>query len=426
MRFGAVRRRKRQSRINITRGATVLLIGRNFFSPRATTSEIRSPTRRRSSSDLNPQAGSTTTATSTTCSRNFSAYTLRARFFQRGRRRSWVATSRRFAGPVTTGALPTPTDRVSRFVPTSGAPPNLTLNLGAPIYDYQTCGSPTAEPGPQSASRRRPPDRSYPLRRQLRRAIASRGAHDGTAGPSWGRPTPLLRAHDRDHVRPRTSNNSSPARKRSLHGSQSRTYPNTFARSPRGRAPDPTIFVFDPDFENPRVQQGSSVSIGFDERPSTPSSISSDGGGPPPPRTSTFQPAAVHVTPGDGVVRSRYTGGLSRISADRPFQSSAGPSTTAPSRSVQRFSHTYGPLGYAGFRAPTQPDATAASRGYRRTRSSCMTRSTRAKASTVLRIWTGGTASSSPAVDRLRESIHNPSCAHRLRLYPVGSRHVQR
>jgi outer membrane receptor protein involved in Fe transport len=79
----------------------------------------------------------------------------------------------------------------------------------------------------------------------------SRAVFRGGYGLFYGRTTSIM-------VGTAHSNNGINVQTITFTGNQVPTYPNTFASLPTGAsAPKPTIFLFDPNFHNPRVQQAS-------------------------------------------------------------------------------------------------------------------------------------------------------------------------
>jgi outer membrane receptor protein involved in Fe transport len=249
-------------------GAQVLVIGRNFFSPRETTIKRW-------------QAADTATLL-------FSNHTLKAGFdynqddilnffpgnfsgaytfasiasFQRGTPSgAGERYVQAFAGPGTSGPTTRPDTRdYAAFLQDQWqVAPGLTLNLGG-RYDFQDVRQPTVlNPDPQLVAAglrtdRIPEDRNNYA---MRLGIAWTPMKDGRTvvragyGLFYGRTTAILYGTA-------TSNNGINVQTITFTGSQVPTYPAIFSSLPTGAAiPKPTIFVFQPGFQNPKVQQGS-------------------------------------------------------------------------------------------------------------------------------------------------------------------------
>jgi outer membrane receptor protein involved in Fe transport len=360
-------------------GQQVLIIGRNFFSPRETTIKrvqvadtamlLFGPHTLKAGFDYNQDdiynlfIG------------NFSgAYTFTSiGSFQRGTPSgAGERYVQAFAGPGTTGGITHPdlTEYAGFVQDEWQVRPNLTLNLGA-RYDYQDVRQPDVlNPDSQllAAGLRTDhipiDDDNYAGRIGFAWTPMkdNRTVVRGGYGLFYGRTTGIMfgTAH---------SNNGINVQTITFTGSQVPTYPNTFAEIPTGATrPNPTIFVFDPDFENPRVQQGS---LGVER------ALTNDLGisvgylyvkGEDLPRSADINisnPTDVDVSiQGGGVVPvRRYTGRpFSNFARIIQFQSSAESEYHgAHLELVKRFSRNWtARLGYAWGRATdTKPDATA-------------------------------------------------------------------
>ncbi|HMA17773.1 MAG TPA: TonB-dependent receptor, partial [Thermoanaerobaculia bacterium] len=278
-----------------------------------------------------------------------------------------------FAGPGTTGGVTHPDLKdYSGFVEDEWRiTPALTLNLGL-RYDFQDVArGDVRNPDPQLAAAgldtRTVPDDTDNWAPRL--GIAWDVGRDGRTlvrggyGIFYGRTTGIMigTAH---------SNNGINVQTITFTGSQVPTYPNTFASIPSGAAiPKPTIFVFEPDFQNPKVQQ---ASVGIDR------AISNDFGvalsylyvkGEDLPRSTDINlgPASIVDVPivGNGTVPvKRYGTPRPFANFDRviQFQSSAESEYNGLTLEfVKRYSHGWqARLAYTlGKVTDTKPDATA-------------------------------------------------------------------
>jgi hypothetical protein len=169
--------------------------------------------------------------------------------------------SQAFAGPGTTGPITNPNLKElglfaqDEFHPTT----SLTLNLGL-RYDKQSMAQPSVRnPDAQliaaGYSTDRIPVDSNNLAPRLgfawTPAADNRMVVRGGYGLFYGRTPSIMigTAH---------SNNGINVQTITFLGSQIPTYPNIYSALPTGiTLPKPTIFVFDPNFQNPKVQQGS-------------------------------------------------------------------------------------------------------------------------------------------------------------------------
>jgi outer membrane receptor protein involved in Fe transport len=249
-------------------GQQILVIGRNFFSPRETTIK-----RWQAADTATLLFGSHTLKAGVDYNQddilnffpgNFSgAYTFNSfASFQRGApNASGERYVQAFAGPGTSGPTTHPNlKEYAAFVQDEWQiTPTLTLNLGG-RYDYQDVRQPdTLNPDPQllAAGLRTDhipiDDDNY----AVRLGVAWNPMKDnktlirGGYGIFYGRTTGIMygTAH---------SNNGINVQTITFTGSQVPTYPNIFTSIPTGAAiPKPTIFVFDPNFQNPKVQQAS-------------------------------------------------------------------------------------------------------------------------------------------------------------------------
>ncbi len=249
-------------------GLTVLVIGRNFFSPRETTI-------------TRWQAADTATLL-------FGDHTVKAGFdYNQDDILNFFPGN--FSGSYTFASIGsynrgTPSGSGERYVqafPGPGTPgpathPDLkeyagflqdewqiarsfTLNVGA-RYDYQDIAQPdvlNTDPQLLAADLRtdRIPidDDNYALRLGVAWTpkADNRTVFRGGYGLFYGRTTAIMYGTA-------TSNNGINVQTITFTGNQVPTYPNTFPSIPTGvTLPKPTIFVFDPDFENPKVQQAS-------------------------------------------------------------------------------------------------------------------------------------------------------------------------
>jgi outer membrane receptor protein involved in Fe transport len=253
-------------------GALVLTIGRNFFSPRETTIK-----RYQFADTATWLFGNHTLKGGFDYNKddirnffpgNFSgAYTFASiASFQRG---APNGTGERyvqaFPGPGTSGATTNPNliDYAGFVEDEWRITPAVTLNLGL-RYDFQDIASGSVRnPDPQLAAAgldtRSVPDDTNNLAPRL--GIAWDVGRDGRTvvrggyGIFYGRTTGIM-------VGTAHSNNGINVQTITFTGSQVPTYPNTFASIPSGAAiPRPTIFVFEPDFQSPKLQQ---ASLGID------------------------------------------------------------------------------------------------------------------------------------------------------------------
>jgi outer membrane receptor protein involved in Fe transport len=361
-------------------GSTVLIIGRNFFSPRETTI-----TRYQIADTATVLFGNHALKVGFDYNQddilnffpgNFSgSYTFASiGSFQRGTPSgSGERYVQAFAGPGTSGPTTRPDlKEYAAFLQEEWqVTPKLTLNLGG-RYDYQDVRQPDVlNPDPQllAAGLRTDEipvdDDNYAARLGFAWSPMkdNRTVVRGGYGLFYGRTTAILygTAH---------SNNGINVQTITFTGSQVPTYPNTFASIPTGAAiPRPTIFVFDPAFENPRVQQ---ASLGIEHALSTDIGVSVGYlyvKGDDLPRSADINianPATVDVqVQGGGVVPVR------RYSSVRPFtnfariiqfQSSAESEYNGASLElVKRFSNNWtARLAYGvGKVTDTKPDATA-------------------------------------------------------------------
>ncbi len=360
-------------------GQQVLVIGRNFFSPRETTIK-----RVQVADTATLLFGAHTLKTGVDYNQdeilnffpgNFSgAYTFTSiGSFQRGTPSgAGERYVQAFAGPGTAGPATTPdlTDYAGFVQDEWQVRPNLTLHLGA-RYDYQDVRQPDVRNSDAQLLAAGLRTDQIPIDNDNyagRIGFAWTPTKDnrtvlrGGYGLFYGRTTGIL-------FGTATSNNGINVQTITFTGSQVPTYPNTFPAIPAGAArPNPTISVFDPDFENPRVQQGSlgveraltndlGISVGYlyvkgDDLPRS-ADINISG------------PATVDVPiQGDGVVSvRRYTSRpFTNFARVVQFQSSAESEYHgAHLELVKRFSHNWmARLGYAWGRATdTKSDATA-------------------------------------------------------------------
>jgi outer membrane receptor protein involved in Fe transport len=361
-------------------GALVLTIGRNFFSPRETTIKRWqvADTATFLVGDHTFKGGFDYNKDDTL---NFfpgnasGAYTFASiASFQRGvPNAAGERYVQAFAGPGTTGFATHPdlTDYTGFVEDEWRILPSLTFHLGL-RYDLQDVSRGDVQnPDPQLAAagldtRDIPHDTNNWAPRL---GFAWDVFHDGRTlvrggyGIFYGRNTGIM-------IGTALSNNGINVQTITFTGSQVPTYPNTFATIPTGAAlPKPTIFVFDPDFQNPRVQQ---ASVGVDR------ALTNDIGiavsylyvkGDDLPRSTdinlgTPSIVAVPIT-GDGSAMVKTYGN------DRPFtnfarviqfQSSAESEYNGLTLEiVKRFSHNWqARLAYTyGKVTDTKPDATA-------------------------------------------------------------------
>jgi outer membrane receptor protein involved in Fe transport len=360
----------------------ILVIGRNFFSPRETTIK-----RWQAADTATLLFGNHTVKAGFDYNQddilnaffgNFSGSYMFASIasFQRGTPSSSLDLEQyvqAFPGPGTPGGITHPdTKEYAGFLQDQWQViPNLTLNLGA-RYDYQAVRQPTVlNPDPQLLAANLRTDRipeddnNY----AVRLGVAWTPTKDGRTvvrggyGLFYGRTTAILYGTA-------TSNNGINVQTITFTGSQVPTYPNIFASIPTGiDLPKPSIFVFDPNFQNPKVQQGS---VGVEHALSNDLAISVGYlyvKGEDLPRSADINianPTIVAIPiQGDGTVN------VKRYSSVRPFtnfgrivefQSSAESEYNGASLEiVKRFSHNWtARLAYAyGKVTDTKPDATA-------------------------------------------------------------------
>ena len=361
-------------------GTLVLTIGRNFFSPRETTIK-----RWQFADTATFLLGNHTFKGGFDYNKddilNFfpgnasGAYTFASiASFQRGvPNAAGERYVQAFAGPGTTGFATHPdlTD-YSGFVEDEWrVTPSLTVNLGV-RYDFQDVAqgdvrNPDAQLAAAGLDTRNTVDDTNNWAPRL--GFAWDATHDGRTlvrggyGIFYGRTTGIM-------VGTALSNNGINVQTITFTGNQVPTYPNTFPSIPTGvTIPKPTIFVFDPDFQEPRVQQ---ASLGIDR------AVTNDIGvalsllyvkGDDLPRSTDINlgtPSIVQVPiTGNGSVP------VKRYGSDRPFtnfdrviqfQSSAESEYKGLTLEiVKRFSHNWqARLAYTyGKVTDTKPDATA-------------------------------------------------------------------
>lgn len=248
-------------------GTTVLTIGQNSFSPRETrikraqaadTLTIdRGPHKLRTGVDLqfdrilNYFPGNF-----------FGSYTFQSlasfnRGIPNGPNEIYIQA---FPGPGTTGPTTNPNiSELSAFAQDEWRPAGgLTVNAGV-RYDLQSFAQPTVKnPDPQLAAAGLDTSVINTDKKNIgpRLGIAynpvgKKYVLRGGYGLFYGRTTSIM-------VGTAESNNGINVETITFTGSQVPTYPNTFASIPAGgTVPKPTIFVFQPGFHNPRVQQAS-------------------------------------------------------------------------------------------------------------------------------------------------------------------------
>jgi outer membrane receptor protein involved in Fe transport len=249
-------------------GATVLVIGRNFFSPRETT------IKRLQVADTGTFLfGNHSTKAGVDVNRdkifnffpgNFSgSYTFQSiASFQRGKpsgaNERYVQA---FPGPGTSGPVTNPDQtETALFVQDEWRlRPDLTLNGGL-RYDYQDMAQPSVRnPDPQLAAAGIDTSRIRKDRNNIAPRLgfawtpgfSQRTVVRGGYGIFYGR-TPAIM------VGTAHSNNGINVQTITFTGNLVPTYPNTFPSIPTGVAlPKPTIFVFDKDYGNPQVHQAS-------------------------------------------------------------------------------------------------------------------------------------------------------------------------
>jgi outer membrane receptor protein involved in Fe transport len=360
-------------------GQQVLIIGRNFFSPRETTI-----TRWQVADTATLLFGNHTLKAGFDYNQddilnffpgNFSgSYTFSSiASFQRGTPSgSGERYVQAFAGPGTSGPTTHPDlKEYTGFLQDEWQlSPTFTLNLGA-RYDYQDVRQPeTRNPDSQLLAANLRTD-EIPIdddNYAVRLGVAwnpmknNRTVIRGGYGMFYGRTTAIMygTAH---------SNNGINVQTITFTGNQVPTYPNTFASIPTGATiPRPTIFAFDPNFENPKVQQ---ASLGIER------ALSNDFGisvgylyvkGEDLPRSADINignPTIVDVLiQGDGTVPvKRYTSRpFTSFARIIQFQSTADSEYNGASLElVKRYSHNWtARIAYAyGKATDTKSDATA-------------------------------------------------------------------
>jgi outer membrane receptor protein involved in Fe transport len=245
-------------------GQTVLVAGRNFFSPRETTIK-----RTQVADTLTWLVGSHGLKGGFDYSKddilnffpgNFSgSYTFDSiAAWQRGVPSRYVQA---FAGPGTSGPTTNPDMTETAFFVQDEwrATPTLTINAGL-RYDRQEVAQPEVR-NPDTELLAAGLDTSFipedddnvgpRLGFAWTPGSLSRTVIRAGYGIFYGRTPSIM-------VGTAHSNNGINVQTITFTGSQVPTYPNIFAALPTGvTLPRPTIFVFDPDFENPKVQQAS-------------------------------------------------------------------------------------------------------------------------------------------------------------------------
>ena len=242
----------------------VINIGRNTFSPRETTIK-----RNQIADTLNDVIGRHAVKVGFDVNRDkilnyfpgnfFGSYSFNSLAdFQNGKAASFLQA---FAGPGTTGPITHPDmTEYAAFVHDEWQfSPQLTINAGL-RYDFQKIAQPSVRnPDAQLAAAGIDtsvvPEDHNNIAPRLGFAwtpnTASRTVVRGGYGIFYGR-TPAIMigtAH---------SNNGINVQTLSFTGSLIPTYPNIYSSIPTGvTLPKPTIFAFDPNFQNPKVQQGS-------------------------------------------------------------------------------------------------------------------------------------------------------------------------
>jgi len=242
----------------------VINIGRNTFSPRETTIK-----RNQIADTLTDVIGAHTVKAGFDVNRDkilnyfpgnfFGSYVFNSLAdFQNGVAASYLQA---FAGPGTTGPITHPdmTEYAGFLHDEWQVNPSLTINAGL-RYDYQKIAQPSVKnPDAQllaaGLDTSKVPEDHNNLAPRLGFAwtpnAASRTVVRGGYGIFYGR-TPAIMigtAH---------SNNGINVQTLSFTGALIPKYPAIYASIPTGvTLPKPTIFVFDPDFQNPKVQQGS-------------------------------------------------------------------------------------------------------------------------------------------------------------------------
>jgi outer membrane receptor protein involved in Fe transport len=249
-------------------GRTVLTIGRNFFSPRETTIK-----RFQFADTLTLIRGSHALKLGVDVNRdqilnffpgNFSgAYTFSSLASFAGGRPSNAAAGERyvqaFAGPGTSGATTNPdiTEFAAFAQDEWRVNKTLTVTLGL-RYDVQSFAQPeTRNPDPQLAaagidtSFLKTDKNNIAPRLGFAWTPNARTVLRGGYGLFYGRTPSIM-------VGTAHSNNGINVQTVTFTGNLVPTYPNSFAALPTGvTLPRPTIFVFDPDYENPEIHQAS-------------------------------------------------------------------------------------------------------------------------------------------------------------------------
>jgi outer membrane receptor protein involved in Fe transport len=248
-------------------GSTVLTIGRNFFSPRETTIKrgqvadtvtyIASAHKLRTGADLQFDRILNFFPGNFSGSYTFNSLSSFASGRPTGTGEQYVQA---FAGPGTTGATTHPNINEYSFFAQDEwrLSPDLTLNLGL-RYDLQKFAKPQVQnPDPQllnagiDTSKLNTDTNNWGPRLGL--AWAPAGQHyvvRGGYGIFYGRTPSIM-------VGTAHSNNGINVQTITFRGDLVPTYPATLPGIPTGVAlPKPTIFVFDPNYQNARVQQAS-------------------------------------------------------------------------------------------------------------------------------------------------------------------------
>lgn len=247
-------------------GRTILVVGRNFFSPRETTID-----RLQLADTLTWLVANHTVKAGFDYNQddilnffpgNFSgAYTFNSiASWNRGRPNgSGERYVQAFAGNGTTGPTTEPNiDELAFFLQTDWKlRENLTLMLGL-RYDVQDFAQPQVRnPSPELAaagidtSYLNKDDDNYALRAGLAYSLNDRTVLRAGYGLFYGRTPSIM-------VGTAHSNNGINVQTATFTGSATPTYPNLLPALPTGAAlPKPTIFFFDKDYENPEVQQAS-------------------------------------------------------------------------------------------------------------------------------------------------------------------------
>ncbi|MEA2692540.1 MAG: hypothetical protein QOJ16_1927 [Acidobacteriota bacterium] len=247
-------------------GRTILVIGRNFFSPRETTID-----RNQFADGLTWVRGNSTWKAGFDYNHdkilnffpgNFGgAYTFNSiADYNRGiPSAAGERYVQAFPGPGTSGATTHPDiTEYAAFVQNSWeVRSNLTLNIGL-RYDLQDFAQPKVRnPDPQLAaagidtSHLKTDRNNIAPRLGLAWSPAPETVVRAGYGVFYGR-TPAIM------VGTAHSNNGINVQTVTFTGNQAPTYPNVFPALPTGSAlPKPTIFIFDKNFENPEVQQAS-------------------------------------------------------------------------------------------------------------------------------------------------------------------------